>query len=352
MVKNGSNRIYYLDILRVMACIAVIVTHASFIYVMADFGSFNFIVGNIADSLSRIGVPLFVMISGSLLLDKDYVNNNQKQLNRIIKMIMFFLFWSSIYLLLFDVYLPLKQGNGISISKLINSFIIGHYHLWYIYMIVGLYLIVPLLRLWVNYENITYIKYFILLAFTFAFFIPQVINIGMYFSDKIDTFQIVLNYTNLSYVGGYTLYFILGWYLRNYEIKYKHLLYFFGILSIIFEIFMTHFLSVTFNQPIQLYDNLSVNVLFQSVMVFVFVKSKYQNYDKRESYFIRTISKYSLGIYAIHAGIIDLIIRYCDFCKKINVIFTIVFMILSALLGSLLISMIMSKVKPIKKYLL
>ena len=64
MVKNGSNRIYYLDILRVMACIAVIVTHASFSYVMADFGSFNFIVGNIADSLSRIGVPLFVMISG------------------------------------------------------------------------------------------------------------------------------------------------------------------------------------------------------------------------------------------------------------------------------------------------
>lgn len=352
MVKNDSNRIYYLDILRVMACIAVIVTHASCSFVIADFGSINFIVGNIADSLSRIGVPLFVMISGSLLLDKDYVNNNQKQLNRIIKMIVFFLFWSSIYALVFDMYLPLKQGNGVSISKLINSFIMGHYHLWYIYMIVGLYLILPLLRLWVNYENIAYIKYFILLAFMFAFFIPQVINIGMYFSDKIGTFQIVLNQTNLNYVGGYTLYFILGWYLRNHEIKYKHLLYFLGILSIIFEIFMTHFLSVTFNKPIQLYDNLSVNVLFQSVMVFVFVKSKFQNYDKKEFCFIRTISKYSLGIYAMHAGILDLIMLYCDFYKNYNVIFTIVFMVLSALLGSLLISMIMSKVKPIKKYLL
>ena len=45
---------------------------ASANYVMKDFGGISFIVGDVIDSLFRFAVPVFLMISGSLLLDENY----------------------------------------------------------------------------------------------------------------------------------------------------------------------------------------------------------------------------------------------------------------------------------------
>ena len=61
--------------------------HASANYVMKDFGSISFIVGNVIDSLFRFAVPVFLMISGSLLLDENYNYTENKNRNRIVKMI-------------------------------------------------------------------------------------------------------------------------------------------------------------------------------------------------------------------------------------------------------------------------
>ena len=87
-MNNVTNkRVYYLDILRVIACLSVIMIHVTANYLYTNFGSVNFVISNIINSLSRIGVPLFVMISGSLLLNSEYTLSKQKLINRIIKMI-------------------------------------------------------------------------------------------------------------------------------------------------------------------------------------------------------------------------------------------------------------------------
>lgn len=75
---RSKNRIFYLDILRVIACLSVIMIHSSAEYVTNDIGSFNFWIGNLFDSLTRIGVPIFVMISGALMLDKNYQYETKK----------------------------------------------------------------------------------------------------------------------------------------------------------------------------------------------------------------------------------------------------------------------------------
>ena len=61
-----------LDIIKTVAIITVLMTHisASFV-ILFPVSSPEFIWGNIIDSLSRIGVPLFVMVSGALFLDED-----------------------------------------------------------------------------------------------------------------------------------------------------------------------------------------------------------------------------------------------------------------------------------------
>lgn len=65
MNELSNKRVYYLDILRVIACVSVIMIHTSGGYVDENFNGLNFYVGNIFDSLSRIVGPLFVMVSGA-----------------------------------------------------------------------------------------------------------------------------------------------------------------------------------------------------------------------------------------------------------------------------------------------
>lgn len=81
MVKN--NRIVHMDVVRVIACFAVIMIHSSAPYVIENFGSLNFWIGNIFDGLARIGVPLFVMVSGALMLDEKYNFSKQKLIEHI-----------------------------------------------------------------------------------------------------------------------------------------------------------------------------------------------------------------------------------------------------------------------------
>ena len=179
-----SNRIVYMDVLRVIACFSVIMIHSSAQYVVKDIGSFNFWVGNIFDGLARIGVPLFIMISGALMLDKNYQFSTQKIIKHIIRMIVFFVFWSVLYCFIFNIVDSIIiKHESIDIIKIIGSLIKGHYHLWFVYLIIGLYLIVPLLRLWVNDTNKKYVEYFIILSIIFTYIIPQIISIGSNYSN-------------------------------------------------------------------------------------------------------------------------------------------------------------------------
>ncbi len=308
MPKESNKRIYYLDILRVIACLAIIMIHTSSRFVIKDFGSSNFYVGNFFDSIARIGVPIFIMISGSLMLDKNYKYTNKKLINHISKMIRFLIFWSILYSVIYNIFIPIFiKHEPLDIVKFIESIIDGHFHLWFIYMIIGLYLIVPLLRLWVKDENKKYVEYFIVISVILSFIMPEIILIGSYYNTLFEHINIALSNINLKYVEGYTTYFILGWYLNNYNIKNKKLLYILGIISIIITFGSTAILSISKETAIQMYDNLTINVFFQSIMIFVIIKDKYKNIEYTNKKIISNISKNSLGIYAIHPLIITIV---------------------------------------------
>ena len=117
----------------------------------------------------------------------------------------------------------MKNGYRLSIIDITVAFGLGYYHLWFIYFIVGFHLLLPLLRFWIKDKNIKYVRYFIFLAIVFGFLFPQIIEMGSYISNIFDNLKTVLNYIGMNYVSGYLLYFILGWYLRFYEIKNKKL---------------------------------------------------------------------------------------------------------------------------------
>ena len=300
-----KKRIFYLDVLRVIACLAVLMIHTSAKYLSYNPNSYDFWIGNIFDSLSRIGVPLFIMISGSLMLDEKYNCTKEKLKTHIFKMIIFFISWSLIYSFAHQIINISK--NSTSISYNIIQVLKGHTHLWFVYLIVGLYLIVPILRLWVKKVNKKIVQYFIILSIILTLIIPQIIEIGSYYNETFEIFKDIYNNSLcIKYTGGYTIYFILGWYINNYEIQNSKLLYILGIIGFIITLFGTYLLTVSTGKAIQMYDNLSINIFLQSTSIFLLIKTKLKDCNKN-NLFITKIANNTLGIYALHMIFISLI---------------------------------------------
>jgi surface polysaccharide O-acyltransferase-like enzyme len=135
-----------LDFARIIAVFAVVLLHVSARVVVAnpDVHSLAWWTGNIADVLSRWCVPVFVMISGALLLspsaDVTPIAFYKRRASRLFPVIAF---WTLVYIV-FRRYID----STFSLSDAGKSIIKGtpYYHLWYLYMLIGLYFITPFLR--------------------------------------------------------------------------------------------------------------------------------------------------------------------------------------------------------------
>ncbi len=347
--EKSNNRIVYLEILRVIGCLAVIMIHTASRYVTKDFGTFNFWVGNIFDGVARFGVPIFVMISGALMLSEDYNLTKEKLIKHLKKMIIFFIFWSVIYCIFFRIIEPKYISHtAIKISNIVRYLVEGHYHLWYIYLVIGLYLITPLLKLWVNDKNKKYVEYFIILSLIFTFLIPELIRIGANYFAIFNKFKYVIDKNlQLTYVGGFSAYYILGWYLNKYDIKKKNLIYILGLLSLVYTIIGTYIISITTHKPVQVYEYLSLNVLFPTLSIFLLIRNKYKN-SKNANKQISSISKYSLGIYGVHIFIVYATYLTLNHYGITNAIIDIPIVFIVTLLLSWLISFIFSKIPLLK----
>ncbi len=309
-VKNNITRTFYLDVLRAIACVCIILIHlGGEIAVGDEIGGVGFWVGNVFDSLARVGVPFFVMISGALMLNEEYTFTRKKLTSHIKKLVIFFIFWSGFYAI-FNAKDVIVNPSISNFVDFLFRFINGEYHLWFIPMIIGLYLLLPLLRLWVKKANKKQVQYFLFLSGIFSFAIPYLKTLISPFSDVLDKLTLIDN-LNMQYVIGYVAYFILGWYLDTFEIKYEKTLYALGAIGFLVTVFGTYCLSVYTGEFNHLYDNFSLNVLFYTTACFYVIKKKFVGKQYPSGIVAQLLShtcNNSLGIYGIH--IFSMIVAY------------------------------------------
>lgn len=136
-----------LDHLRSLAALAVVCLHvaAGVVVRHPDVHSLAWWAGNVADAASRWCVPVFVMISGALLL--GHSPHAQSPLaflrHRYGRLLLPIMFWSALYLYIDSGMHPHKAAADTH-SSLLNG--TPWYHLWYLYMLIGLYPVTPVLR--------------------------------------------------------------------------------------------------------------------------------------------------------------------------------------------------------------
>lgn len=142
-----------LDLIRVVAIVLVLWQHASEYYYIGD--NLSVIHANIPlltwmNSVARICVPLFVMISGYLLLPVS--TSTATFFRRRFTRILFpWVFWCVAY----AVYFMLRSGDGIatciaSVCRIPLNYGVEVGHLWYIYMLIGVYLLAPIVSPWLR----------------------------------------------------------------------------------------------------------------------------------------------------------------------------------------------------------
>ena len=346
-VKN--NREIYLDFLRVFASIAVIFLHvAAQNWYDVRLDTFEWNTFNIYDSLVRWAVPIFVMMSGVLFLNKDKPIKEIYKKN-ILHIAIAFVFWSVTYSLIYHF-----QFNT-SLKQFVLTTIKGQGHMWYLLMIIGIYMIVPFLKMIVDNEK--YMKYFLILALIFAFIVPQGISIiSIRYKELGAAFNNVIKNLNLHLVMGYSFYFILGYYLNKIKLSKttNRIIYGLGILGFISTAVFTYFVSRWSNTYNALfYEYFSVTVLLESIAIFVLIKNIFVKHSisEKTKNFIYKLSKYSFGIYLVHMLIVTELKEFWINTLSFNPILSVPALTLCVLVISFIISLILNHIPVVKKYI-
>jgi surface polysaccharide O-acyltransferase-like enzyme len=295
--NTDNNDLLWTNNLRFIAVLSVIFLHVSSDILYDHDLMFNYTwwVGNIYDSLVRFCVPLFLMLTGALILNRKYELNEflSKKFSRII---LPFLFWSCIYAAMF-LRNKISETPTISFSDIFDFLLKllrtgSSWHFWYVYMIIGIYLFIPIVNKWILNSNEREILYFIFIWF-FTLFISQ---------PFVARFKINID---LSYFSGFLGYVILGYYLsiKSFKIssfKIKIIASLLVICGVAVTVFGTYFLTKRDNEfNGYFYDYLSINVLLVSIGVFLIFKNRKIS-NPLALNLINFICKYSYGIYLVH----------------------------------------------------
>jgi len=251
--------------------------------------------GNIIDGSVRFCVPVFVMLSGALLLGRETpIREFLKK--RVVRVLLPFIFYSLIYIA-YDFWNGRQTFNKETLFPFVwNKIAHGAaYHLWYIYMIIGLYLFIPIIGRWVRASTRNEIKYFL-----FIWMGTMVVSHPILFKHKPNF--------DLSYFSGFLGYLILGYYLSllkfssKWKKSYSVLLLLMGIAITVIGTFRYSTGKGSFN-PL-FYGFLTPNVLLTSVGLFMLINN-FSFKSATPEYLRNFLCRYSFGIYLVHVVVLS-----------------------------------------------
>ncbi|WP_069659716.1 acyltransferase [Arcticibacter eurypsychrophilus] len=288
---NQQTKFIWADHLRVAATIAVITVHvsASILPLYKQIPDLTWWTGNLFDSVSRFCVPIFVMLSGALLLPKDTALPQffKKRLSRLIYP---FLFWCVVYIVHYFLFYT-KSIQTLSANELYAQLVdqikykVISYHFWYIYMIIGLYLAIPFMGKWIRKARESALLYFL-----------GVWLVGLLLLENVGK-GVEINHF-IRYIG----YLVLGYYLSRKEFSFNtaKVALILIVTGILITAVGTYILTSYYGKfNLFFYGYTSPNVILFASGVFLYFKSLKINPDKKNKV-ITFINRYSYGIYLVH----------------------------------------------------
>ena len=290
-----------IDIIRILAFIFIVLLHT--VNIQYGINIWILLYGVIS-----IGVNLFIMISGYLLLDKSEKMSvfYKKRIRGIFPL---FIFLNIVYIFVNKVkIMPVLQGKEIVAP-----------HFWYIYMILGLYFITPWLQKVLKFAKK---ETFIILV---LWFLCSILNPHLI---KFDLPRIPFSHFPITEFIGY---YILGYYIKVDRNKIKKVPFSIIIIIYLIGFFISaistkYVLLKTGNRISDFFDKNSLGTFFMTVSFFTFfIKLDFKNRNEA----VKIVSNSTYFAFLVHLLVLKIVVKFSD--EMIFKSFTTV--IISILLG-------------------
>lgn len=333
-IKETEKRNNLYDVLRLIGIIGVIIIHvtAENMYGSVDK---NTLINNFYNSLVHSwAVPLFITISGALILTKPDLNIIKVYKKYIPRILFCFIFWHFFYYY--------YQNRDFNIIRCLNYFVTGNTypHLWYLYLMLGFYIISPILKRLADNLNQKELIYLLSIGFFINSFIPTLNNIfdldlSVYFDSLL-----VLK------ISPFIFYYLLGYYLSKYNVKHYKIMFALFILLIILLSVYQNTLSVEQNVLINYSTNTNILAIFFIVPVFTIAKKYFnERYNKK----IEIIGSLTFGVYLIHFIVEKIFFKFGIYSNMINPVVGVPLTVLIVTIISYFISFIIYKIPYVNK---
>lgn len=293
----NKTRYMEFDLIRCAACLLIIIMHSP----IPDANANGFFLSSIS-YFTAPGIGLFFMVSGALLLPIQ--TNIRTFLKRRFTKILFpTLFWSLFYLICRTL-----SGESVDWVKSILSLPFsaqGHIVLWFMYTLMGLYLLSPILSRWLRSCSKEELQFYLLLW-------------GITLCYPILTHLLHINTKNtgiLYYFTGYAGYFVLGYYCKNYgkTLKWK------WILPLTLFAIAAPVCCKFFDIEVKFYQVFWYLSIFVVILCIFYYKTGLMVGSRiKKSGILTKLSNLSFGIYLSHLFIMRTLLWNWDFIRNID----------------------------------
>lgn len=286
-MQKTYSRYAHLDFLRILSAVMVIGIHC--LITITDKTPFRMAaVTNILHNILNFSVPTFIMITGGLLMSSDhrysYAELFKKYILRAVACII-------VFGTAFAFMQLVVETRSISIKTALTAVLYmltgqSFDHMWYLYMLVGLYIMTPVLKAFLKSSSKRTIECFMLLLFTANYVFPCINTI----------FDIQIAFT-LPIIKWPVFYYIMGYYMMEYAKDLKRPIT--AVIKIAAAIICIGILSVIGTK----YDKLMCIAEQGSPFVAVLAYNVYllaRRYAVKPRKIYKILSPLALGIYIIH----------------------------------------------------
>lgn len=349
---DSKKHLEYIDFIRVIASLMVVAQHVVGNYLNTyyfEFSTYERLSLFLIWTLSQPAVPLFVMITGVTMLNKNIPIKTLYE-KYIKKLVVTFFIFLMVYLV-YKVHMD-YTNNWITenyLENLPSNLMQTAYHLWFYPMIIGLYIIVPILSKVVEDKGI--LKYIIKVVFIFllistaidVLYLFNIINLHTYVSEIKSFFPILI------------IFCILGNYVEKnaFKITKNQKICWIVASALLFVFYMYLLVYTSRNSNMFSYYSFRNTVYSLTICFTIFFMSKLYYADIINKYIksvISEISKYTLGIYLVHLLFVNYF--FCTFkFTVINGFITALISIILVYVISLFTVLILRQVKIFRKYI-
>ncbi len=290
------------DLIRTIAIVGVILLHAANDLTVQHMGQLEmvrWVTVDIYQSLGRLGVPLFVMLTGALLLQPS--KNESLSVffkKRWARIGLPFIFWGVIYFA-YDFFV---LHQAITTNAIVQGVLTGpYYQFWYLYMLMGLYLLTPILRIFIAHADDKIMKYFSVLWFLGASIVP--------FAGLLTTYHLDSNVLTITGMVGY---FVLGAFLITVKMR-RSVIAIIMTAGMALTVIGTYALAATIGGGTMFFfqQYLSPTLILASVMLFLLLTTRKPPEENKEvspskgNRLLKLISQNTLPLFLFHVMVLE-----------------------------------------------